>query len=99
LNAVKKNQANNPDYKTSNLNAVKKNQANNPDYKTSNLNAVKKSQQKQSTIFPPIPPSESLQHTIISNFCKDTYLTRAIYGIWMCCLWKIDFSIRINQVI
>ena len=72
LNAVKKNQANNPDYKASNLNAVKKNQANNPDYKTSNLNAVKKSQQKQSTIFPPIPPSESLQHTIISNFCKDT---------------------------
>jgi hypothetical protein len=72
LASVKQSQAKNPDYKTLHLNAVKKNQANNPDYKTSHLNAVKKSQEKQSTLFPPISPSESLQHTIISNFCKDT---------------------------
>ena len=72
LNAVKKSQANNSDYKTSHLNAVKKSQANNSNYKTSHLNAVKKSQEKQSTLFPPLPPSEILQHTIISNFCKDT---------------------------
>ena len=44
LEAVKKSQAKNPDYKATNLQAVKKNQAKNPDYKNSNLQAVKKSQ-------------------------------------------------------
>jgi hypothetical protein len=72
LTAVKKNQVNDPDYKTSHFNAVKKSQVNDPDYKISHLTAVKKSQKKQSTLFPPTSPSKKLQHTIISNFCKDT---------------------------
>jgi hypothetical protein len=44
LQAVKKSQAKNPDYKASNLQAVKKNQASNPDYKAAHLQAVKKNQ-------------------------------------------------------
>ena len=44
LQAVKKYQVSNPEYKTYNLQAVKKSQANNPDYKSAHLNAVKKNQ-------------------------------------------------------
>ena len=91
LDAVKKHQANDPDYKAANIEAVKKHQANNPNYKVSNLNAVKKNQsidlekyhkanlesvkkyqEKKSKTFPPAPASKNLQHTIISNFCKNT---------------------------
>ncbi|KAF8233815.1 hypothetical protein L208DRAFT_1111390, partial [Tricholoma matsutake] len=61
-----------PDYKSAHINAVKKNQVNDPNYKTFNLNAVKKYQEKQSKTFPPPPPSKMLQHTIITNACKDT---------------------------
>ena len=78
LNAVKKSQASNPDYKASNLSAVKKSQANNPNYKITHLNAVKQSQEKQSKLFPPIPPSKKLEHTIISDFCKDTATSQFI---------------------
>ncbi|KAF8239867.1 hypothetical protein L208DRAFT_1235800 [Tricholoma matsutake] len=49
------------------LKAVQKYQGN-----ISHLNAVKKSQEKQSKLFPPIPPSKKLEHTIISDFCQDT---------------------------
>jgi hypothetical protein len=72
LASVKQSQANSPNYKASHLSAVKKSQSNNPNYKASHLNAVKKSQDKLSKSFPPIPPSKILQHTIISDFCKDT---------------------------
>jgi len=71
LQAVKKSQVNNPDYKISQ--AVKKSQPNNSEKaKQLNLNSVKKYQEKVSTLFPAIAPSEKLQHTIISNWCKDT---------------------------
>ena len=73
LQAVKKSQASNPDYKASTLQAVKKSQANNPEKaKQLNLNSVKKYQEKVSTLFPATAPSEKLQYTIISNWCKDT---------------------------
>jgi hypothetical protein len=73
LQAVKKSQAINPNYKASNLQAVKKSQANNPEKtRQANLSSVKKYQEKISTSFPSAAPSEKLQHTIISNWCKDT---------------------------
>ena len=71
LDAVKKHQANNSSYKISNLNAVRKNQSLDPDkYHKANLESVKKYQEQKS--FPPAPASKKLQHTIISNFCKET---------------------------
>ena len=73
LEAVQKNQAKNPDYKTSNLQAVKTYQTKYSNKaKKANLESVHKYQKKKATAFPPLPPSKKLQHTIISNFCKDT---------------------------
>lgn len=70
--AVQKNQANDPKYKAAHLEAVQQNQANDLKYKASNLEAVHKYQKKKAMTFPPALPSEKLQHTIISNCCKDT---------------------------
>jgi hypothetical protein len=69
LAAVQKNHAKDPEkYKQKNLAAVKKSNSKDPEkYKQQHLAAVQKHQNK----FPPTPPSLNLQHSIISNYCKD----------------------------
>ena len=74
LNAVKQYQSSNAkSFKANNLEAVKKYQSSNSEkYKASNLEAVKNYQARSKLQFPPASLSESLQHQVISGFCKDT---------------------------
>ena len=74
LEAVKQYQNTNiEEFKASNLKAVKKYQSSNLEkIKASNLEAVKKYQVQIKSQFPPALLSESLQHQVISGFCKDT---------------------------
>jgi hypothetical protein len=74
LEAVQTYKNTNPDkVKQSNLEAFQTYKNTNPDkVKQSNLESVYKYRKKKAKEFPPSPPSQKLQHTIISNFCKDT---------------------------
>jgi len=61
------------EYKIKHIQSIDKHRLNKGDvYKAANLASVKKYQEKMSVpTFPPSPPSFNLQHTIISNACKD----------------------------
>jgi hypothetical protein len=74
LKAVQKYQGKDSEkYKIANLEAVQKYQEKNSDkIKKANLEAVHQYQKKKAMAFPPLPPSEKLQHTIISDFCNNT---------------------------
>jgi len=73
LLAVQKNLAKNLEKsKKDNLLAVQRKHKKSPEqWKKDNLIAVQKYRQKH-TDFPPCPPSQKLQQTIISDFCRDT---------------------------
>ena len=59
--------------KAKHIESVKKYQSSDCEkFKTSNLEAVKKYQAHTKSQFPPAPLSKSLQHQIVSEFCKDT---------------------------
>jgi len=59
--------------KAKHIESVKKYQSSNwKKFKTSNLEAVKSYQACTKSQFPPAPLAKSLQHQIISEFCKDT---------------------------
>ena len=78
LKAVHKYQVVNQEkYKESHLKASQKYQAENYEqYRASNSEAVQNHRVKSVNQFPPSPPSTKLQHTIISEFCKDTTSTK-----------------------
>jgi len=72
LAAVQRYQVNYPEkHQQSNLAAVQRYQVNNPEkHQQSNLAAMQ--QFNQNVKFPPKPPTERLQHSIISDFCTET---------------------------
>ena len=71
LASVQKYHAKDPErYKQANLASVQKYQVQNPEkYKQDNLAAVYR--YKEKCKFPPCPPSQNLQQTIIHDFCQD----------------------------
>ena len=72
LSAVNKYKLKNPEkFRKQNLTAVQKFKLENPDrHRQIHQHAVKAYREK--TQFPPDPPSMRLQHTIVSDFCKET---------------------------
>src|SRR6202453_1103620 len=71
LAAVQRSNAKDPEqYKQKNLAAVQKSNAQDPE-QSRKLNTAAVHKFIAKTNFPPSPPSLKLQHTIISNWCKD----------------------------
>jgi hypothetical protein len=71
LAAVNKNNARDPQkYKERNLATVQKSNAKDPE-KHKQQHAKTMARKRSKTKFPPSPPSTKLQHTIISDWCKD----------------------------